>query len=242
MMKVYVRSDVGLVRPINEDAYILPEAGECFCAVADGMGGHNAGEVASAMAVESFARCVREAQCLDAPTLDRAVRLANTAVFNASQEDYAYSGMGTTFTALARCGDDVVIAHVGDSRAYLIREGCITQLTTDHTLVEELVAQGLITRPEARSHPRRNIITRALGTSEELDVDMIQRRLQPDDVYFLCTDGLSNHVSEDRLLEIVGDALDWQQKASAAVEAALDDGGLDNITAMFVTFEEVRKT
>lgn len=241
-MKVYARTDVGRVRPINEDSFLLPEDGECFCAVADGMGGHNAGEVASAMAVKTFAQYLRDARHLNVLTLHCAVQQANAEVLRASREVYAYRGMGTTFTALARSGDDVIIAHVGDSRAYLIREGRITRVTTDHTLVEEMVAQGLITPLEAKYHPRRNIITRALGTSEHLDVDLIRRQIQPGDVYFLCTDGLSNHVSELKLREIALGEGTWAQKVSATVDAALEDGGSDNITAMFVTFEEVRRS
>ena len=146
--------------------------------------------------------------------------------------------MGTTFTALAQSGSVLHIAHVGDSRAYLIRNGAIMRLTIDHTLVEEMVLQGLITPRAAKYHPTRNIITRALGTSERVEVDLIQIELMPGDIFFLCTDGLSNCVEEKQVLAIAQGDGSWEQKIAAAVDAALAGGGSDNITGMFVIPEE----
>ena len=237
-MKVFVRSDIGRVRPINEDAYYLPAEGERFCAIADGMGGHNAGEVASALAVRTFAEEMRGCSSPNGPSMRKAVEAANSAVFAEAQRETRYAGMGTTFTALAQSGSVLHIAHVGDSRAYLIRNGAIMRLTIDHTLVEEMVLQGLITPRAAKSHPKRNIITRALGTSERVEVDLIQIERMPGDILFLCTDGLSNHVEEKRILEIARGEGSWQQKVDIAVDAALNDGSSDNITGMFVFFEE----
>ena len=237
-MKVFVRSDVGRVRPINEDSFYQPREGEAFCAVADGMGGHNAGEVASALAVRVFSDAMRVCPAVTGPAMHRAVETANHAVFREASRVAECSGMGTTFTALGEAGSNVHIAHVGDSRAYLIRNGSIMRLTIDHTLVEEMVLQGLITPRAAKYHPKRNIIARALGTSESVEIDLIQIERMPGDVFFLCSDGLSNHVEEKRILEIAGGEGSWDNKVNAVVDAALADGGTDNITAMFVTFEE----
>ena len=237
-MKVFVRSDIGRVRPINEDAYCLPGKGERFCAIADGMGGHNAGEVASAIAVQVFAETMRACPAVTGPAMHRAVEAANEAVHQESMRVAERSGMGTTFTALGQSGNNVHIAHVGDSRAYLIRHGAVMRVTIDHTLVEEMVLKGLITPREAKYHPKRNYITRALGTNDHVEVDLIQIERMPGDVFFLCTDGLSNYVDEKKLLEIARGEGDWQEKANAAVDVALAGGGTDNITAMFVVFEE----
>ena len=238
-MKVYAISDVGKVRPINEDSYYLPQEGERFCAVADGMGGHNAGEVASALAVETFAKVMRAAGKASGAALHTAVTRANEAVFEEAGRDPGKSGMGTTFTALSELEGSVHIAHVGDSRAYLIRNGAIMRVTMDHTLVEEMVIQGLITVREARVHPQRNYVTRALGTRRRVDVDLIQLESRPDDVYLLCTDGLFNHVEEKDMLAItLSQDMDWDEKLRRMLQLALDAGGPDNITAMYVTFEE----
>lgn len=240
-MKVFARSDVGKVRPINEDSFYAPQAGERFCAIADGMGGHNAGEVASSMAVETFANAMRSGAPVNALTLRRAVEAANQAVYQASLREAKYSGMGTTFTALSQSGRDVHIAHVGDSRAYLLRHGSIMRLTIDHTLVEEMVMQGLITPSEAKHHPKRNYITRALGTADWVEVDLIQIERMSGDVFFLCSDGLSNHVEEKRILELAQRPGSWEEKASALVDIAMENGSTDNITAMFVVFEEEKR-
>lgn len=236
-MRVYVRSDIGKVRSLNEDAYYTPEEGERFCAVADGMGGHNAGEIASSLAASTFAKAMGSEARWNGPALRRSVERANAAVYNESRRVNAYNGMGTTFTALSVYDGDVHIAHVGDSRAYMIRNGSIMRLTIDHTLVEELVLKGRITPREAKYHPKRNIITRALGTSDHVDVDLVQIELMPGDVFFLCTDGLSNHVEEQEILEISRREGSWEDRVCAVVDAALGDGGSDNITAMFITFD-----
>ena len=237
-MKVFVRSDVGKVRPVNEDSFYQPAEGEGFCAVADGMGGHNAGEGASSLAVKVFAGEMRNCPAPNGLQLRRAVDAANAAVFAESRQVPEYSGMGTTFTALAESGRDIHIAHVGDSRAYLIRHNAIMRLTIDHTLVEEMVLKGLITPRAAKYHPRRNVITRALGTGEQVEVDLIQIERMHGDVFFLCSDGLSNHVEEKRILEITLGEGSWEEKVSTAVDDALADGGTDNITALFAVFEE----
>ena len=237
-MKVYAITDIGRMRPINEDSYYLPREGERFCAVADGMGGHNAGEVASAMAVDVFSRCMRQAEDVSEQALFDSVAEANEAVFEAALENAGMSGMGTTFSAMAQQGGDVVLAHVGDSRIYLVRHGAIMQLTTDHTLVEEMVRKGMLTPREARVHPRRNIITRALGTDPSVEIDIVQMAAQPGDVFFLCSDGMTNYVDEREILRTAMSERDWQGKLKHLVAIALENGGADNITALFATFEE----
>lgn len=236
-MKTYVQTDVGKLRPLNEDAYYLPKEGERFCAIADGMGGHNAGEVASAMAVDVFSAQLRAARVIHGLVMREAVEKANEAIYARSRSASEFSGMGTTFTALAVNGANVHIAHVGDSRAYLIRNGSIMRLTIDHTLVEEMVMQGIITPKEARYHPKRNYITRALGTMERVEVDLIQIEVQKGDIFFLCTDGLSNHVEDRVIQEVSKRDIPWPEKLNMLVQAALDDGGTDNVTAMYAVFD-----
>lgn len=240
-MKVFVRSDIGKVRPINEDAYYAPAGDERFCAIADGMGGHNAGEVASAMAVNIFSEELSGVNEPDGQVMRRAVECANARIHEKSMENDQCNGMGTTFTALAFAGGNAHIAHVGDSRAYLLRNGTIMRLTLDHTLVEEMVLKGLITPREAKYHPKRNYITRALGTMDTVEVDLIQIEILPGDVFFLCTDGLSNHVEDKKILEIAQMDASWEDKVNTAVNLALEAGGSDNITAMFALCEEDHK-
>lgn len=240
-MRVYACSDVGKVRPINEDSYYLPQPGERFCAVADGMGGHNAGEIASALAISTFSEFMRGARRLGSAAIHEAVLRANQAVYLESMRDDRKSGMGTTFTGLCSEKKALYIAHVGDSRAYLVRNGAIMRVTMDHTLVEEMVMQGLITVREAKTHPKRNYITRALGTSQTVDVDLIQLDCRPGDALLLCTDGLSNCVDERKMLEAMTSGQDGESIVHALVQAALDAGGHDNITAMAVFTEEDRR-
>lgn len=237
-MKVYAMTDIGRVRQLNEDSCYQPRKGERFCAVADGMGGHNAGEVASALAVETYANHMRGVERITAEALRAAVARANDAVYRASQESPEVSGMGTTFSALAMEGKCAFIAHVGDSRVYLARRGALMQVTIDHTLVEEMVLKGLITVREARVHPKRNIITRALGTEPRVEIDMLQLDLRPGDVFFLCSDGLTNHVPEREILRAIQSGMGWQEKLRHLVGIALENGGQDNITAMFAIYEE----
>lgn len=237
-MKVFAKTDIGNSRPINEDAYYVPEHGERFCAVADGMGGHNAGEVASAMAIVVFSDMMRKCEAIDAAEMRRAVECANAEIHQRASTSLQLRGMGTTFTALACADEKVHIAHVGDSRAYLIRGGAIRQVSRDHSLVEHLVEEGAITEAEAKTHPKRNIITRALGTKSHEDVDMIQMDRAAGDAYFLCTDGLSEYVDESEILEITLLEIPWREKLDMLIDRALKAGGSDNITALYAIFEE----
>ena len=228
-MKVYAITDIGKARPINEDSFYLPKETEPFCAVADGMGGHNAGEVASAMAIQAFAEAMRRSGKRTATAIHDAVLRANAAVYQEASRDSSKRGMGTTFTALVADGRRVHIAHVGDSRIYRLREGSLTQITQDHSLVEELVRAGLITREQARTHPRRNIITRALGTHGENEPDLLVTDVQDGDVFLLCTDGLTGMVTDAQIERMLLEN-DMEAAADALLAAALDAGGRDNVT------------
>lgn len=237
-MKAYVMTDVGRVRLTNEDASYLPVSGERFAAVADGMGGHRAGEVASAMAIQVFSQILREA---DGPAseevLIRAVDLANAAIYRQSRQDPGQHGMGTTLTGLWFGSDYVYLCHVGDSRAYLLRNEALMQMTNDHSLVNELLERGEITHKEARVHPQRNMITRALGTGKHVISDIIRMDYRPGDCWLLCTDGLSNYLSSSELARILRMDIPWEDKLGSLVEAALQRGGADNITALVIPYE-----
>ncbi|MGI6238765.1 MAG: Stp1/IreP family PP2C-type Ser/Thr phosphatase [Christensenellales bacterium] len=239
-MKVYVRTDIGSVRAVNEDAYYAPAEGERFCCVADGMGGAQAGEVASAIAVDVFSAYMRDILPPPHERMRRAVAAANRAIYDKALEDAHMAGMGTTMTALFLEGGEAHIAHVGDSRAYLLRNRALMKITTDHTLVEEMVLKGVITVREAKVHPRRNVITRVLGTSDAVEIDLLRIRVLPSDAFLLCSDGLTNAVSEHDILEILNSRMKREQKPAALIEKALDMGGHDNITAMLVMLEEDR--
>lgn len=240
-MKAYGLTDVGKARPINEDAYYLPRDQERFAAVADGMGGHQAGEVASALAIQVFSNTLREAGGqAEESTLVEAVEKANAAIYQQGQADRARHGMGTTLTALWFGPDYVYLSHVGDSRAYLLRNHALMQLSNDHSLVNELVEKGEITPREARNHPQRNFITRALGTGRRVTPDVIRLDFLPGDAWLLCTDGLSNYLRSAELAEIMNRPLSWDEKLRAMVDAALARGGADNITAVVVPHEEAR--
>lgn len=239
-MKVYSLTDIGRVRRLNEDACYQPLPGERFCAVADGMGGHNAGEVASAMAVKVYADYMRDVMNITGEALRAAVTRANDEVYRASLASEEVSGMGTTFSALAMQGKTAFIAHVGDSRIYLVRKGALLQLTLDHTLVEEMVLKGMLTPSQARVHPKRNIITRALGTDARVQIDSLQLEMKPGDVFFLCSDGLTNHVPEREILRSAQSKQGWDEKLKDLVGIALENGGADNITAMFAVYEEAK--
>lgn len=238
-MRVFAFTDIGNARAVNEDSYYAPAKGEKFCCVADGMGGHQAGEVASALAADIFAHKMRDGFVAMPERLRRAVDSANSAIYERASANKAMSGMGTTMTALAIEEGVAHIAQVGDSRAYLLRNKNLSRVTTDHTLVEELVNKGVITPAAARIHPKRNIITRALGTSAHVEIDMFEVAVQAGDRFLLCSDGLSGYVSDHEIAEILNSRIKEEDKVAALVQSALDAGGRDNITAMLVEIEEV---
>lgn len=227
-------SDVGQVRTVNQDLAL--EAPNLF-AVADGMGGHAGGEVAARLAVEAL-REQFDAQPTAEGLID-AVAAANSAVWSEGQEQAELHGMGTTLTAAALVanshGDDVVaLVNVGDSRAYVFRNRSLTQITSDHSLAEERVRQGALTEAEAAVHPHRHILTRALGIGPGVDVDLWELHLHPGDRLVLCSDGLTNEVSDDEIATALSQSLDPDAVAHQLVDEANRRGGSDNITVVVV--------
>jgi protein phosphatase len=226
---VGARTDVGRVRSGNEDSFMVEEP---LFAVADGMGGHRGGEVASSLALETLAPVAAGGD------LPETVRKANREVFRKASEDPNLSGMGTTLTAILADGDAFRVAHIGDSRLYLLRDGELTRLTTDHTVVERLVSEGRLTAEEAEMHPQRSILTKALGVDEEIEPDDDRVDVRPRDRLLLCSDGLTGMVGEPDIRTILTANAEPQMTADALVEAANAAGGQDNITAVVIDVVE----
>jgi protein phosphatase len=226
-------TDVGMVRQQNEDSYL---AEENLYVVADGMGGHNAGEVASALAVTTLKAGARSG--IDSVERFRElVQQANTAIYTASLDDSTQSGMGTTLTALSIVAGEeprVLVANVGDARTYMWRNGALTRLSVDHSYVQELVNEGIITPEEARVHPRRNIVTRALGIDRSVVVDVFSHLVRTGDRIVLCSDGLVDEVSDADIAVVLGQHSDPQDTAEALVMVANTAGGRDNTTVIVV--------
>jgi serine/threonine protein phosphatase PrpC len=227
-------SDVGRARQGNEDSYL--ERSPLF-AVADGMGGARAGEVASGIAVSTFDE---EPQPEASPEerLAAVATAANQRIYSLAQEDASYAGMGTTFTAVLVTGNEIAIGHVGDSRLYRWRDGELERLTDDHSLVEEFVRQGKLTPEEAEVHPQRSIITRALGPEPQVEVDTLTYPARAGDVYLACSDGLTGMISEGVVAEILRDSQTLDEAAQALIDAANQNGGRDNITVVLFRLDE----
>ena len=247
-LHAFLVSDMGRKRKNNEDACLIcvpedPQLAEkrgCLFAVADGMGGASAGEFASHMALRQTTNAYYLNPGPATPdALRAAVEDANRRIFQESELNPLLSGMGTTVSAAAVLGEWAYIAHVGDSRIYLLRNGSrLYQITHDHSLVAEQMRCGLLTEEEARNHSMKNLITRAVGIKEEVKVDMFAVRLQRGDTLLLCSDGLSNQVPDAELAAALA-GTDLAKAASQMVKAALDEGGSDNITA--VLFRVIEK-
>jgi protein phosphatase len=221
-------SDVGRQRQGNEDSFL--ERSPLF-AVADGMGGARAGEVASRIAVEQF-DADNGGDDTPEEQLAEVARGANRKIHQMAQEDSAYAGMGTTFTAALVTGKHIAIGHVGDSRLYRFRDGELERLTHDHSLVEEFVRQGKLTPAEAEVHPQRSIITRALGPEPEVEVDTYTHSGRDGDVYLINSDGLTGMINEERVAEILGARESLEDAAEKLIAAANENGGKDNITVV----------
>lgn len=235
------RSDVGKVRPGNEDALFADQEKGVFI-VADGMGGHVAGEVASQIVIETVGpgvcRAIGEGLRggqLQERILDL-IEEANEAILQRADSEPEKRGMGTTLTLLALLPESgYLIDQIGDSRGYLLRNGVLSQITRDHTVVQQQVDRGALTPEQARDHPLSHILTRALGTELDVEADTYGDSTQPGDVFLLCSDGLSGMLSDDAIKEILsGPAEDIENVADALVDAANEAGGLDNITALVV--------
>ena len=247
-LEIVLRTDTGRVREHNEDAvFANPHLG--FVVLADGMGGYNAGEVASSMATTRLASELESALAARAPhatdgpggeafagqCLRDAVADANAAIFQAAQDEAGYAGMGTTLVAALFFDDRVAVAHVGDSRLYRLRDGTLSLLTHDHSLLQEQIDSGLLSAEEARHSLNRNLVTRALGVDPLVEVDLAEHLVLPDDLYLLCSDGLNDMVPDEEIalaLQTLSGHLDLA--ATQLVEMANDQGGRDNVSVILV--------
>ena len=231
-LKYAVRSDVGLVRANNQDSAY---AGPHLLMVADGMGGHAGGDVASSLAIAAFAPLDDEAHGPDdaLAELERATETARDAIVERTEAEPDLAGMGTTVTAILRAGNKLAMAHLGDSRGYLMRDGELTQVTVDHTFVQHLVDTGRIKPEEAEHHPQRSVVMRVLGDFDvDVTPDLSVREARPGDRWLLCSDGLSGFVSHDTLAETLREQKDVDACADRLVQLALRGGGGDNVTVI----------
>lgn len=238
-MKISSATGVGKVRSLNEDSFFVSDVctnDTVLAIVADGMGGHNAGEVASAEAVNA----IKESNFCSGKdiktVLSDAIACANNAIYKMSTKNPQLHGMGTTTTACVITQNKVTVAHVGDSRLYLIHSGEMTQITKDHSLVEMLIENGTITKEDAKNHPQKNVITRAIGTNNSVECDIYEFTADADDIILLCTDGLVNMVEEEKILSLISNTKDFENLADILIKEAENAGGLDNITAVLVKF------
>ncbi len=232
--QVTCKSDTGRQRRDNEDSAF---ARAPLFVVADGMGGAQAGEVASQLAVDTFAEELPAGPDVEERLAER-VREANRRIHERARAEREHAGMGTTLTAAYLQDDELVIAHVGDSRAYLLRDGALRRLTRDHSLVHELVERGKLTEAEAAEHPQRSIITRALGPEATVDVDTWTYPARAGDVLLLCSDGLTSMVPEDEVAEILQGGGPLERSAAELIDAANAAGGRDNITVVLFRIED----
>lgn len=241
-MNIGASTDRGRIRENNQDYYYFSKSSKLpLFIVADGMGGHKAGEVASKMAVDVIVKVFTEADInkLDREdviidTIRRAIVEANNVIFQKSIEDLECNGMGTTITIAYLLNNKLIIGHIGDSRAYSIKDNELKQETEDHSLVAQLVKNGSITAKEAQFHPQKNIITRAVGTSKSIDIDIVIAEVKKDDIILLCTDGLTNMVEESEIKNIISSNENMQSACDNLVKKANELGGIDNITVIAV--------
>lgn len=240
-MKISVKSDKGLLREKNEDSVQVINGKEGIPVtfiIADGMGGHNSGEIASRLAVNYVADFIaaNPAMFLDESVITDSIKTvmnnANDFVYTSSIKEESNYGMGTTLIVAVLLNNRMYIGHVGDSRVYIIREGNIKKITTDHTYIEELVRNGSLTREQAEKHPKRNIITRSIGCSEEVLVDTYYYEVEEDDVFIFCTDGLTNMLCEEEIKSIILENEDPEVACNELIRRANEEGGEDNITVI----------
>ncbi|NLX61058.1 MAG: Stp1/IreP family PP2C-type Ser/Thr phosphatase [Tissierellia bacterium] len=242
-MNIGVKTSKGRIREINQDFYyISADSKYPLFIIADGMGGHKAGEVASKMAVEIIGSTLeKEMNNLKledeyiVKIIKRSIWKANEEIYKRSLEREECFGMGTTVTLAWDIKEKIYIGHVGDSRAYLLRNNELYQITEDHSLVEELIKNGSISREEAKNHPQKNVITRAVGTSREIHVDVIIKEKNKGDILLLCTDGLTNMLNDDEIKELLLDD-DMQRACENLVDLSNDKGGFDNISVVAIKY------
>ncbi len=240
-MNIFAKSDAGLVRKQNQDAYATGEfpGNVCWAVVCDGMGGASGGNVASEAAVkvtsDIITKCYKAGVSANSirNLMSSAVEGSNIKIFDMAKEDDSLAGMGTTLVAVIVADNIVYITHAGDSRAYIYNGKALAQLTKDHSIVQAMVENGDITQEQARNHPQKNVITRALGVEENIDFDYLEQPIDKDDVLILCTDGLTNYVDTNEMLDILNnnETGDW---ADELVACAIKNGGGDNITVVAI--------
>lgn len=242
-MKIFAKSDVGKLRNLNEDSYYIPEEnlGIDIFVLSDGMGGHNAGEVASALAtsaaksyiVNNYEFTFNEKEDIQ-KLINGAVEYANMIVYEKSKEDEKYKKMGATLEVVLIIQDKIYIAHAGDSRIYRLRKDIFRKLTKDHSYIEKLVDEGKISKEEAKNHPDKNMITKAIGNGMIVEADIIYKKFVKGDTLLICSDGLTNMVEEDRIKEILLNTPDDVNIAQKLVDEANNNGGIDNITVIVI--------
>ena len=253
MIEAFGRTDVGRRRKVNEDAFLVAPDAHLY-AVCDGMGGHNAGEVASKMAIETLGAFVERSGVekeitwpwgldanlsFDANRIKTAIRLANAEVFQSADSREELAGMGTTVVAGIVADDVLTLGSAGDSRCYLIRGGEMQQLTKDDSWVSAALGEGILNSDDVERHPLRNVITKAVGARDSIDLDVIEHTLQPGDVAMLCSDGLHGMVSDNDISRLLVSSLDSLEAAtSRLVDAANEAGGRDNVTVLLLRYSE----
>ena len=226
-MKMYGATDIGLVRATNQDNFYIDKAAK-WAVVADGMGGHNGGETASSMAVEEIKKSMQQGV-----GLKESIANANFLVYKAAVETPGLMGMGTTVVLCEIVGSNANISHVGDSRAYLYHKGELKQLTKDHSIVQQLIDSGTITEEQAKFHPQRNLITRAVGTEKYVLVDSVSTEFVSGDYILICSDGLSSYVDENVITDILANTK-TSEVVSKLIEEANNSGGKDNVTVVVI--------
>ena len=253
MIEAYGRTDVGRRRKVNEDSYLVSPDTSLY-AVCDGMGGHNAGEVASRMAIETISAFITRSAVekeitwpwgldanlsFDANRLKTAIRLANARVFQAADNREELTGMGTTVVTALVSGDNMTVGSAGDSRCYVVRGGELKQLTRDDSWVSAALGEGILNSDDVERHPLRNVITKAVGARDAIDLDVLEHGLQPGDLVMLCSDGLHGMVSDQEIAKILRSSSGSLEEMSARlVDAANEAGGRDNVTVVLLRRQE----
>ncbi len=240
MIVSFGKTDIGKTRKSNQDFFLTSTEQPYLFVLCDGMGGHSSGDVASRTTAESIKTYVHLQSTMDLDEnkaeklLKNAVSYANNVVHTRAKTSETFKGMGTTCDVCLLDFDKLYIVHVGDSRVYRLRQGVFSQLTKDHSLVDEMVEKGVITKEEAKTHPDKNIITRAVGTNPTVDIDFISDDLLPDDILLMCSDGLSNMVSDFDIKRLLISADKPEEIVNHLVGLANQNGGKDNITAVYI--------
>lgn len=241
-MKVYAKTDVGMKRQMNQDAYCISQDNGKYilCVLADGMGGYTGGEIASNLAAMSIDKYIRENFIKDKEynkeelqeLIRKSIEYANLIVYEKSKQEEELEQMGTTLEICLIYNNRVFIGHIGDSRIYRIRQEIMRKITTDHSYVQKLVKEGKITKEEAINHPEKNMLMKALGCESEIEPDITVKGFQEGDIILICSDGLTNMVSEEKIYEIIKE--DYENAADNLIKIANELGGKDNITVILI--------